>query len=42
MKIFAVNPDNIKLFNQKALPKKVISRYTELVFLGNANFNLFE
>ncbi|XP_058625899.1 uncharacterized protein mslna [Onychostoma macrolepis] len=42
MQIFAVNPDNIKLFNQKALPKKVISRYTELIFLKNPNFNLFD
>ncbi|XP_016414988.1 uncharacterized protein LOC107745597 [Sinocyclocheilus rhinocerous] len=42
MKLFAVNPDNIKLFNQKALPKKVISRYTELVFLQNPNFNLID
>uniref|UniRef100_A0A8C1ZK03 Mesothelin a n=1 Tax=Cyprinus carpio TaxID=7962 RepID=A0A8C1ZK03_CYPCA len=42
MKIFAVNPENIKLFNQKALPKNVISRYTELIFLQNSNFNLFD
>ncbi|KAK2916614.1 hypothetical protein Q8A67_000988 [Cirrhinus molitorella] len=42
MKKFAVNPENIKLFNQKSLPKKVISRYTELVFLQNPSFNLFE
>ncbi|RXN16099.1 hypothetical protein ROHU_027707 [Labeo rohita] len=42
MKIFAVNSENIKLFNQKELPKKVISRYTELIFLQNSSFNLFE
>ncbi|XP_016392400.1 uncharacterized protein LOC107727132 [Sinocyclocheilus rhinocerous] len=42
MKLFAVNPDNLKLFNQISLPKNVFSRYTELVFLQNPNFNLFE
>ncbi|XP_052399699.1 uncharacterized protein LOC127946925 [Carassius gibelio] len=42
MQLFAVNPDNIKLFNQKALPKKVLSRYTELIFLQNSDFNLFD
>ncbi|KTG31562.1 hypothetical protein cypCar_00041258 [Cyprinus carpio] len=42
MKLFAVNPENIKLFNQKALPKNVTSRYTELIFLQNSNFNLFD
>ncbi|XP_016105313.1 uncharacterized protein [Sinocyclocheilus grahami] len=42
MKVFAVNPDNLKLFNQISLPKNVFSRYTELVFLQNPNFNLFE
>ncbi|XP_059413317.1 uncharacterized protein mslna [Carassius carassius] len=42
MQLFAVNPDNINLFNQKALPKKVLSRYTELIFLQNSNFNLFD
>ncbi|XP_077069477.1 uncharacterized protein mslna [Siphateles boraxobius] len=42
IKTFAVNPENIKLFNQKTLPKNVLSRYTELIFLQNPNFSLFD
>ncbi|XP_073712736.1 uncharacterized protein mslna [Misgurnus anguillicaudatus] len=41
MKQFSVNPDNIKLFNQPGISKKVLSRYTELIFLQNVNFDLF-
>ncbi|KAK7168100.1 hypothetical protein R3I94_002221 [Phoxinus phoxinus] len=42
IKTFAVNPENIKLFNQKTLPKNVLSRYTELIFLQNPSFSLFD
>ncbi|XP_039542404.1 uncharacterized protein mslna [Pimephales promelas] len=42
IKTFTVNPENIKLFNLKTLPKNVLNRYTELVFLQNPSFSLFE
>ncbi|XP_065113949.1 uncharacterized protein mslna [Paramisgurnus dabryanus] len=40
IKLFSVNPDNIKLFNQSGIPKNVLNRYTELIFLQNSNFDL--
>ncbi|XP_048049205.1 uncharacterized protein mslna isoform X2 [Megalobrama amblycephala] len=42
MQLFTVNPENIKLFGQKTIPRNVLNRYTELLFRQNINFNLFE
>ncbi|XP_057202669.1 uncharacterized protein mslna [Triplophysa rosa] len=41
IKTFSVDPANIQLFNQPGIQKKVLSRYTELIFLQNPSFNLF-
>ncbi|XP_051988667.1 uncharacterized protein mslna [Xyrauchen texanus] len=41
IKIFTVNPENIKLFKLKPPPKLVINRYTELIFLQNPSFSIF-
>ncbi|XP_067285094.1 uncharacterized protein mslna [Pseudorasbora parva] len=38
---FTVNTENVNLFNVKTLPKDVLSRYTELLFLQNPNYDLF-
>ncbi|XDV12687.1 hypothetical protein PO909_001284 [Leuciscus waleckii] len=42
IQIFTVNPENLKLFDQKTLPKNVLSRYTELLFRQNPSFSLFD
>ncbi|XP_051743670.1 uncharacterized protein mslna [Ctenopharyngodon idella] len=42
VQIFTVNPENIKLFSQKTIPRNVLNRYTELIFRQNVNFNLFD
>ncbi|KAA0705446.1 hypothetical protein E1301_Tti016980 [Triplophysa tibetana] len=41
IKTFSVDPDNIQLFNQPGIQKKVLNRYTELIFLQNPSFDLF-
>ncbi|XP_042163032.1 uncharacterized protein LOC112226049 [Oncorhynchus tshawytscha] len=38
LKLFAVNPVNIELFNFAGAPQNLTKRFTELIFLQNSNF----
>ncbi|KAK1164986.1 hypothetical protein AOXY_G15435 [Acipenser oxyrinchus oxyrinchus] len=42
LKIFADNPDNLKLMNNELIPQDVRSLYSSLVFAQNATFNISE
>ncbi|XP_058851725.1 uncharacterized protein LOC117973731 [Acipenser ruthenus] len=42
LKIFADNPDNLKLMNNELIPQDVRALYSSLVFAQNAAFNISE